>query len=605
MDRKLTLGLALGLLLSPTARAAADDLKRHVEFLASEQLEGRLSGSAGERTAAEYLVGELKRIGAVPLTGAQGFEFPFDFTAGTNDIGSKLMIDLPGAPLREAWAGTDQVRALSFSDNGTVEGPVVFAGYGLRIPDSEDLSYDSFFGLDVKDKIVVVLRYSPENVDDDRRAEMRRYSGLRYKALQARERGAKALLVVTGPNSPNAGKTIDAKFDAALSGSGLLAASISGEVAERIFSTVEGGLAKAQRALDDGNPHVSGFEIPDVTLSLEVKIERETRTGHNVIGYLPPRHDGRDVAEAQDFLILGAHYDHLGRGRHGNSLARGDEEGQVHCGADDNASGVAAVLDAGARLAGQATHAPIVLAFWSGEELGLLGSTEFVKNPPIPADEIAAYMNFDMVGRVRDNRLNLQGVGSSSVWKALIERSNVVVGFDVRTQSDPYLPTDASVFYRAGVPIVAFFTGSHEDYHRPTDRAATINLSDLERVAHFASILALKVGRLDEPPDYVKSEQRRESTGDTAGVRAYTGTIPDYATEVEGLRLSGVVGGGPADKAGLREGDVIVEFAGRLITNVYDYTYALDAIKVDEPVAVICLRDGERVEVTITPTARP
>jgi len=266
---------------------------------------------------------------------------------------------------------------------------------------------------------------------------------------------------------------------------------------------------------------------------------------------------------------------------------------------------VAAVLDVGARLVDQATHAPIVLAFWSGEELGLLGSSDFVKNPPIPTDEIAAYMNFDMVGRVRDNRLNLQGVGSSSVWKGLIERSNVVVGFDVRTQSDPYLPTDASVFYRAGVPIVAFFTGSHEDYHRPTDRAETVNLPDLERVAHFASILALKVGGLDERPDYVKVEQLQEPTGDRAGVRAYTGTIPDYATEVEGLRLSGVVGGGPADKAGLREGDVIVEFAGRKIANIYDYTYALDAIKVDEPVKVICLRDGERVEVTITPTARP
>ena len=175
----------------------------------------------------------------------------------------------------------------------------------------------------------------------------------------------------------------------------------------------------------------------------------------------------------------------------------------------------------------------------------------------------------------------------------------------MRTKADPYLPTDASILYQAGVPIVSFFTGNHDDYHRPTDRAASVNYADLDRVARFASIFARKVSALESPPDYLEVKRTSQSAGGRDSVRAYTGTIPDYATEVEGLRLSGVVGGGPADQAGLRAGDVIVEFGGREITNIYDYTYALDAVKVNVTLPVVCMRDGKRVEFSITPTSRP
>ena len=247
----------------------------------------------------------------------------------------------------------------------------------------------------------------------------------------------------------------------------------------------------------------------------------------------------------------------------------------------------------------------MVLAFWSGEELGLLGSSDFVSDGLLPTENIAAYLNFDMVGRMRENRLSLQGIGSSSVWPLLIEQTNVVVGFDVRTQADPYLPTDASTLYQAGVPIVNFFTGNHEDYHRPTDRADTLNYEDLDRVARFASIFATKIGALEQAPDYLEVERSHDSMGGRDSLRAYTGTIPDYATEVEGLRLSGVIAGGPAERAGLRGGDVIVEFAGRTIANIYDYTFALDSVKIDDPVSVVCRRDGQRMEFTVTPTSRP
>ncbi len=597
--------LAMSLLVAPLARAAVDVLRKHVEYLASEDLAGRLTGTAGERLAADYIECELRRLGAEPLPGADGYRFPFEFTAGTNDAGSSLTIAPSGDEEPSVWQGLDSVRALSFSDNGVVQGSVVFAGYGLTVPESQDLSYDSYVGIDVEDKIVVVLRYWPEELDDETRAELTPFSGLRYKALQAREHGAKALLVVTGPNSPNSGKTIKTSFDAALSGSGIVAASVGGDLAERLFRSVEGGLSRAQTALDSGNPHVTGFEIPDLTLTVDVKVERERRTGHNVIGLLPGRKQDSAADPDRSYLMLGAHYDHLGQGRHGNSRANKDEADQIHFGADDNASGVAAVLAAGTQLALQPDRPPVILAFWSGEELGLLGSSNFVAHGALPTERIIAYLNFDMVGRMRDNRLSLQGVGSSSAWPLLIEQTNVVVGFDVRTQSDPYLPTDASILYRAGVPIVNFFTGNHEDYHRPTDRSDAVNYTDLDRVAQFASIFARKIGGLDEPPDYLEVERRAASGGSRDSVRAYTGTIPDYTTEVDDLRLSGVIRGGPAEQAGLKEGDVIIEFAGRRITNIYDYTYALDSVKIDQTIAVVCMRDGQRMELSITPTTRP
>jgi len=598
---RFTVGIAVLLMLAASARGSVESLKRHVALLASDELQGRLAGSDGERQAAEYLARELEAIGAVPLPGASGYLHEFEFTVGKHDTGSTLAVETPGAEEPEIWKGTEHVRALSFSENGTVTGSVVFAGYGLDVPQSEHFDYDSYADLDVEDKIVLVLRYEPEKAGEAARAEFGAYSGLRRKALLAREHGAKALLVVTGPNSRHAGTTVASRAGAALDGSGILAASIGGELAERIFHAVDGGLAGAQSSLDTGNPHVKGFDVPDVMVTLEVKVERETRTGRNVVGLLPP--EKPDVS--RPCVVLGAHYDNLGPASQGESSIVNGAVDRARDVAAADASGVAAVLDAGARLAGMSRQAPIVLAFWSGQALGLLGAGDFVRTSPVPIDEIAAYLNFESVGGVQDNRLALRGVGSSSLWPRLIEQTNVVVGFDVRIRPDPHLPTDASVFYLEGVPIVDFHTVGPEAPGGPADPAEALNYDDLDRVAQFASILARKIGRLDGPLDYVKIARRGRQTVEREDVRPYTGTVPDYAAGVEGLRLSGVAEGGPAERAGLREGDVIVEFAGVAITNVHDYARALGAARIGEPITVVYLREGKRLVVTLTPTARP
>ncbi len=593
MRRVTVLTLSLALLLPFAANAEDDALRRHVETLADAQMEGRHTGSEGERMAAEYLVQELEALGAAPPPGTDDFRQSFEFNAASKDGGSTITL------AEETWTGTEQVSALSFSDDGDVEGEIVFAGYGLVTPEDSDIPYDSYHGLDVKDRIVLVLRYFPEDAEDEVRSALVRYSGLRYKARHAREKGAKAILVVTGPNSPNAGETVEMGFDTAVAGSGILAGSISGDVGQALFEAAGKDLGESQTALDGANPHVAGFVMEGVNVSLSLKVNRRKETAYNVVGFIAG--ENPDATP----LVLGAHYDHLGHGVGGNSLAKKDERGQIHHGADDNASGCAAVLEIARAMKAEGSPRPLVLAFWSGEEIGLVGSTAYCSAEDFDGEALHAYLNFDMVGRCQDNSLSLQATGTSPIWPKVAERANVPVGFDLKLSEDPYLPTDAMVFYQADVPTLNFFTGAHEDYHRPTDTIERVNFEDLERVTELGLRVTRAVAAMEERPEFTTvTPTRGQEGGDRDAVRAFTGTIPDYTTEVDGLRLSGVIEGGPADTAGLREGDVIVEFNGASIANIYDYTYALETVEIDEETPVTVMRDGERVELTIIPGAR-
>jgi hypothetical protein len=580
--------------------AQASKTRVAVETLASPRLEGRLAGSNGERLASDFLVAELQKIGAKPLPGQKDFRLPFEFTAGSRDGGSSLGV----AGRRALFTTQTDVRALSFSDNGEITADIVFAGYGIVVPESQGFGYDSYATLDVKDKVVLVLRYFPEEADQKTRGILARYADLRYKAMAARQRGAKALLVVTGPRSPNAGETIPMSFDTALAGSGIVAASISGTVATTIFTAgaPDKTLEAVQRSFDSGNPHVAGFAMPNATVTVRAAVVRETRTGHNVVAYLPATTPVTTVAKP--WVALGAHYDHLGHGEAGNTLAGKEDAGKIHFGADDNASGSAAVLAVAATLARQPRHRHVLVGWWSGEELGLIGSSAFAATPPVPLDQIAAYLNFDMVGRMQDNKLTVQATGTSPVWAKVLEQANIVAGFDLMVQQDPYQPTDVATFNSSSVPCLSFFTGTHADYHKPSDTADKIDYEDLDRVVDFAAAIVRRVEDMTDAPQFTKVEQQTQSGGGRAGVRVFTGTIPDYSTEVKGLLLSGVIGGGPAEQAGLQKGDVIVEIAGQTIANIYDYTYALDLLKIGQPAKLVYVRAGERRETMLTPSAR-
>jgi len=594
--------IAISAVSSWIVSAQTSKTRTFVENLASPTFEGRLAGSNGERLASEYIVGELKKIGAKPLPGKADFLEPFEFTAGTKDGGSTITL-VHNPPTKETAAGSGSVRALSFSDNGDVEGALVFAGYGIVVPDNQGFSYDSYATLDVKDKIVVVLRYFPEDAEPKTKGILARYADLRYKAMAARQHGAKAMIVVTGPNSPNAGELAPMTFDTAIAGSGIVAVSVTGPVGNQIFAAVpDKPLASAQKALDDANPHATGFSIPNVTVHVRAEVVREKRTGHNVVAYLPATAPVTTVAKP--WVAIGAHFDHLGRGEAGNTLAAKEEAGKIHAGADDNASGSAAVLAIASILSKQPRKRNVLVGFWSGEELGLIGSNAFSSAPPVPLDAIAAYLNFDMVGRMQDNKLTVQATGTSPAWGKIIEQANVAAGFDLAVQEDPYQPTDVATFNAASIPSLSFFTGTHADYHKPSDTPDKIDYEDLDRVVDFAAAIAKRLEDADAAPAFTKVDQQLQQGAGRAGVRLFTGTIPDYSSEVKGLLLGGVVGGGPAEQAGLRKGDVIVEIAGQTIANIYDYTYALDVLKIGQPAKVLYLRDGKQLETMLTPAAR-
>jgi hypothetical protein len=316
-------------------RAVQDEgSRRDPRFPSPRGALGRIERREARQRLHRRGVAEARREAAA---GKSDYRLPFDFTAGTRDGGSTVSIG------SQSFATQADVRALSFSDNAEVTGDVVFAGYGIVVPETQDFGYDSYATLDVKDKVVLVLRYFPEDADQKTRAILARYADLRYKALAARQRGAKAIIVVTGPRSPNAGETIPMTFDTALAGSGIVAASISAGVAKAIFGAVpDKNLEAVQKSFDSGNPHVAGFAIPNAAVTIRAAVEREKRTGHNVVAYLPATTPVG--AMGKPWVAIGAHYDHLGHGEAGNSLSGKDDAGKVHFGADDNASGSAAVL---------------------------------------------------------------------------------------------------------------------------------------------------------------------------------------------------------------------------------------------------------------------
>lgn len=321
---------------------------------------------------------------------------------------------------------------------------------------------------------------------------------------------------------------------------------------------------------------------------------------------------------ASGMIVVGAHADHLGYGELSGSLAREDEKGMIHYGADDNASGVAGVLEAAVTLSDLQAHGvlhgnkDILFAVWSGEEFGILGSSHFIKNfiknfTKKTTNEsshlaIVADINLDMIGRLNDN-LILQGIGSSSMWSTLIKRANIKHPIPFITQNDPYLPTDSTSFYLQRVPTINFFTGAHEEYHTPRDKPDTLNYEGMKNISEFLVSLIVEIENEPKVLDYQEVQKTGGKSG--GGFKVYLGTIPDYASsDISGVKLSGVTKGSPAEHAGLRHDDVIIELAGKKIRNIYDYSFALKALRAGKAARLIVLRGQERVALKIIATSR-
>ena len=595
--------------MSPAITTA--DLRRHLAYLASDALGGRLTGTPGERLASEYVAGVFTGLGLQPAGDMGDWFQTFEFTQGVSlEAGNRLTLN--GADGKRPLDVDREWRPLSFSQTGaTGTARIAFAGYGILAPSGEGFPpYDSYGDLDVKDKWVLVFRYLPEDITPEHRQHLNEFAGLRYKAMVARDKGARGLIIASGPNARVQDQLVKLRTDGTSAGTSIAVISVSDELAQRLIQPTGKDLRPLQTALDRGEPQ-AGFDLPQIELDADIRLRQERLTGRNVVARL-----NAGKVPGESVVIIGAHLDHIGTGVEHDSRASGNDRGRIHPGADDNASGVAALLEIAQYLMERQRQGKlslkrdILFAAWSGEELGRLGSSHFVDvyqgkggieqglTPPV-----AAYLNMDMVGRL-DRHLFLQGTGSSPVWSGEIERRNAPVGLSVQTRQDSYLPTDAMSFYLQGVPILSAFTGTHSDYNTPRDTADRINYEGTAKIAQLMALLTRSLAMRDQPPEYRETE-KPISKASRANLRAYLGTIPEYAeSDLKGVQLNGVAKGGPAEKAGLRRGDLIVGVAGRTIENIYDYTYALNALKVDQPVKILVERDGQPAGFLVTPASR-
>ena len=615
-------------------------LQQHVSYLASDALEGRRTGTSGANDAARYIAGEFSRLGLKPAAQNEVRPrklnevvahylqtFPYVAAVEVGWAGNEIKFSRPSPPavgqlaLREDWM------PLGFSTNGSLAGPIEFVGFGIT---AAEQNYDDYAGVNARDKIVVALSGTPDG--DNPHGRFARYEDVRWKAIAARNAGAKALLVVAREQNFKDDRLATLRYDNG-GEAGLLVAAISRQAVDELLgspslSELEKiAAAKTQSSIQP----IAGI------FSFSINVERRAVPAYNVIGVL----EGSHPTLKNEVIVVGAHYDHLGRGGQGSLAQR---EGEIHHGADDNASGVAGVLE----LARMFTLAPrpkrtIVFMAFSGEEEGLLGSNYYVNHPLLPVANTVAMLNMDMIGRMKDSKLVIGGVGTAKEWRDIINSNNfsqtttvdvhgtatgsttdrrtttgmpIVVsangrpivsstserGFDLTLQEDGYGPSDHSSFYSKQLPVLFFWTGTHSDYHKPSDTFDKINYEDEARVVVFVGRIIRELDSLEKRISYTVA--KTDATPRTGGFRVYLGTIPNYADSNDGLLLDGVREDSPAAKAGLKTGDRIVKIGNRDVKNVYDYTFALGELKAGQEYAIEVMRGTERLSLKITPEAR-
>ena len=546
------------------AAASVSRYLADVAWLADDARGGRGLGTPGLAASADWLEAQFAGIGLEPAAGDGGYRQSFRAVAGV-ERGPATRLTVAGDHVAD-----EDLVVPGFSASTTISAPVVFAGWGLV---SEEHGIDDYEDVDAEGRIVLVRRFAPQDGTFADDALRRRLSDLRFKAFTARERGAVGLLVADLPvdgdeqeEAPLPAMRVDPQ-----GGAGIAVAVIKRAWAELILESPA-----------------------DVSLTTEV-IEH-THQVDNIVGRLSA---GQRLPGA---VVLGAHYDHLGFGGAG-SLAPDAHE--PHNGADDNASGTAALLEAARVLSVRRDELgrDVIFVAFTGEENGLLGSSHFTREPPpgTAPEGLVAMLNMDMVGRLRNDRLSVLGGDSAEEWESVIQPNCAALEIACELGGDGYGPSDQMSFYAAGVPVLHFFTGAHDDYHKPSDDTALINAEGGVRIANLVAEVALELTTLDGLT-YVASEAPAP-LGDVRSYGASLGTIPDYTGSPDdrpGMRLAGVRPEGPADLAGLQRGDWIVELGGREIRDIYDLMYVLREARPGEESTVVVERDGARIERPVT-----
>jgi hypothetical protein len=568
------------------------DLRRHIEYLASDKLEGRRTGEPGANAASEYVAKQFRGRKLMSIGGSTGATFfqSFPYVTGVElaPTGNQFRLDINGN--RSASAA----KPAGFSPNGDVAGAaVVFAGFGIV---ANEQKYDDYAGLDAKGKVVLVLEGGPDG--DNPHSPFGRFD-TRTKALIARDKGAVGLLVVSREPELESDKLARLTFDQTLGEAALPTLVVSRSTAANILDIGEGELESVE-----SEKQKVKIAPSRTTVSFKVNLVKKTSEARNVIGVLR----GNDPVLKNEAIVIGAHYDHLGRGGQGSLDGNSTE---VHHGADDNASGTAAVIELAHRFAAKRYNKrTIIFIAFSGEEEGLLGSQYYVNNPLFPLDKTVAMINLDMVGRLSDQKLTIGGVGTAAEWRKIIDDSrwarpqgdSAPFSFKFQLNDDGFGPSDHSSFYSKKIPVLFFFTGTHNDYHKASDTADKINYSGVVEILEYVQNI---VNAVDSNPKRLNyAVAKTTMSGGRSGFNISLGTVPNYADATDGLLLDAVRDDSPAAKAGILAGDKIVKLAGKDIRNVMDYTYVLGEMKAGVEYEVVVHRGTEILTLKITPVKR-
>jgi Peptidase family M28/PDZ domain/PA domain len=590
-----TLAITLAAARPTTTQVTPASPQRYIadiKILTTPKMEGRGDGTKGLVRAEQVIVDRYKHLGLVPA-GNHGFLQPFVVTTGAQVKGNNHLTIQNGDAKSDLKMNQDYV-PFSYSDSGSATCSLVFVGYGAS---ADEFGYDDYAGVDAKDKIVVVLRFEPAAfAAKSGNQGLTRHSQLISKAINARNHGAKGLILVNG-------KLGDGEEDlltrfGSVSGPenvGILFAQVKNSVADEWFRAAGKSLKDVQEQINSSTKPAT-FAFPETLhASLTVGIETTRARVDNVLAYLPGKTD--------EYVILGAHYDHLGRGTF-DSLAP-SQIGQLHPGADDNASGTAGLLELArifSPLKGQLQRG-ILFASFAGEELGLLGSAAWVKDPTKPLDKAVAMINMDMIGRIKDNKVYVGGVGTGSTLQKILEEAHADSPLKFEISQGGYSSSDHTSFVTKHIPVLFFFSGLHSDYHKPSDTWEKINSDSAAALVNIVARTAMDLADASPKPTFVEVVENNPHAGTPSsgggGYGPYFGSIPDFGQTENGVKFSDVKPGSPAAKAGLRAGDVLIQFADKPIKNLYDFTDALRRSKIGDVVPVTVLRNGQEMKVDV------
>ncbi|MBY0527568.1 MAG: M28 family peptidase [Gemmataceae bacterium] len=601
--RRPVIALVGLLLLVGVGPAAEEDpvearMKKDITYLASDECEGRGVETKGINKAADYIAAEFKKAGLTPGVDGKSYFQPFNMT-GTSKLEGNNTLVLTGPQGQQIELVLHkQFRPLGLSGAGKVSAPVVFIGYGAK---TKDIGYDDFKGVDVKDKVVVILRKTPRfdnpntPFDGGRQAQ---HAALAEKLVNAADAKAAAVLFVNDRNA--AGDPLidfaQMSFGGRVSDAPVI--HVRRSVVDAMLQSSAGTNLKDIEQDIDRDLKPRSADLTGWTATLETGVRRPKLDVKNVVGIL----EGSGPL-AKETIVIGAHYDHLGYGNH-SSLAKGLKQPTIHFGADDNGSGTTALIELARRFGakGKREGRRLVFVGFSGEESGLIGSANYCKKPVIPLADTAAMVNLDMVGRLRPDpktkkdKLEVHGTGTSKSFDDLIEALNENYGFQLNKRPGGMGPSDHQSFYQQKVPVFFFFTGDHPDYHRPSDTADKINVAGMRRITDLTEDLVSHLRTVADRPQYV-AVSGGTTTGSFSGPRL--GIMPNYDDEGPGVLLNGVSDGGPASKAGLKTGDRIIEIEGQAVRNFQTYMTVISRHKRGDTINLTIQRDNKKMNIKV------